>query len=46
MQPSKPPGRRTSGPGAWALWICYLPILAWGPLLAVVTRAYHLRRTR
>ncbi|MFD7631772.1 hypothetical protein ACFV7Q_38190, partial [Streptomyces sp. NPDC059851] len=36
----------TSGPGAWALWACYVPILAWGPLLAVVTRAYHLRRTR
>ncbi|WP_329402829.1 hypothetical protein OG523_01190 [Streptomyces virginiae] len=36
----------TNGPGAWALWVCYLPILAWGPLLAVVTRAYHLRRTR
>jgi hypothetical protein len=36
----------TSGPGAWALWACYIPILAWGPLLAVVTRAYYLRRTR
>lgn len=36
----------TSGPGAWALWACYAPILAWGPLLAWVTRAYHLRRTR
>lgn len=36
----------TSGPGAWALWACYTPILVWGPLLAVVTRAYHLRRTR
>ncbi|MFB7936171.1 hypothetical protein [Streptomyces sp. NPDC056049] len=36
----------TAGPGAWALWACYVPILAWGPLLAVVTRAYHLRRTR
>ncbi|MFJ6485973.1 MULTISPECIES: hypothetical protein [unclassified Streptomyces] len=36
----------TSGPGAWALWACYAPILAWGPLLAVATRAYHLCRTR
>ncbi|MFF9017419.1 hypothetical protein ACF09C_31215 [Streptomyces sp. NPDC014870] len=36
----------TSGPGAWALWACYIPILAWGPLLAVVTRAYYLRRTQ
>ncbi|MCB5167688.1 hypothetical protein LG634_23010 [Streptomyces bambusae] len=36
----------TSGPGAWALCACYAPILAWGPLLATATRAYHLRRTR
>ncbi|MCX5377298.1 hypothetical protein [Streptomyces sp. NBC_00091] len=36
----------TSGPGAWALWACYVPILAWGPLLAVVTRAYYVRRNR
>ncbi|MFD3516654.1 hypothetical protein [Streptomyces sp. NPDC058657] len=35
-----------SGPGAWALLACYLPAFAWGPLLAVVTRAYYLRRTR
>ncbi|MFD0266581.1 hypothetical protein ACFVGY_08295 [Streptomyces sp. NPDC127106] len=34
----------TSGPGAWALWICYAPLLAWGPLLAYLTRAYWLRR--
>ncbi len=34
----------TSGPGAWALWICYAPLAAWGPLLAYVTRAYWLRR--
>ncbi|RFU39473.1 hypothetical protein DZF91_22210 [Actinomadura logoneensis] len=25
---------------------CYAPLLAWGPLLAVVTTAYYLRRTR
>lgn len=36
----------TSGPGAWALWACYVPVLAWGPLLAVVTRAYYVRRNR
>ncbi|MFD5424682.1 hypothetical protein [Streptomyces sp. NPDC127084] len=36
----------SSGPGAWALWACYTPILAWGPLLGVATRAYYLRRTR
>lgn len=36
----------TSGPGLWALVICYVPMLAWGPLLAVVTWAYYRRRTR
>ncbi|MEV4254031.1 hypothetical protein AB0J52_12810 [Spirillospora sp. NPDC049652] len=25
---------------------CYAPLLAWGPLLAIVTTAYYLRRTR
>ncbi|MCP2343623.1 hypothetical protein [Actinomadura rupiterrae] len=25
---------------------CYAPLLAWGPLLAIVTVAYYLRRTR
>lgn len=36
----------TSGPGMWALVICYVPMLAWGPLLGVVTVAYYRRRTR
>lgn len=26
--------------------ICYVPIVAWGPLLAVVTGHYYWRRTR
>ncbi|MGW6868635.1 hypothetical protein [Streptomyces sp. NPDC054901] len=34
----------TSGPGKWALVICYVPLLAWGPLLAAVTVAYYRRR--
>jgi hypothetical protein len=25
---------------------CYVPLLLWGPLLLVLTRAYYLRRTR
>ncbi|MER5867173.1 hypothetical protein [Kitasatospora sp. NPDC002040] len=33
-----------SGPGFWLLLACYLPLLAWGPLLAAVTVAYHRRR--
>jgi hypothetical protein len=34
--------------GGWAVLMtaCYAPLLAWGPLLAVVTVAYYLRRTR
>lgn len=36
----------TSGPGMWALVICYVPMVAWGPLLGVVTVAYYRRRTR
>ncbi|MFF2020648.1 hypothetical protein ACFVW2_02375 [Streptomyces sp. NPDC058171] len=41
-----------SGPGApegvhyWVMTACYLPLLAWGPLLAVVTVAYYRRRRR
>ncbi|MGX2993031.1 hypothetical protein JNUCC64_01850 [Streptomyces sp. JNUCC 64] len=41
-----------SAPGApegvhyWVMSGCYLPLLAWGPLLAVVTVAYYRRRTR
>ncbi|MFJ1568612.1 hypothetical protein ACIOG8_31120 [Streptomyces erythrochromogenes] len=34
----------TGGPAAWALWAAYAPLLAWGPLLAVLTVAYHRRR--
>ncbi|MEV4135819.1 hypothetical protein AB0J72_27090 [Dactylosporangium sp. NPDC049742] len=33
--------------GAWPatiFYICYLPLLLWGPLLAVATYAYHRRR--
>ncbi len=26
--------------------VCYLPLLAWGPLLTVVTAAYYRRRRR
>lgn len=28
------------------LYVCYAPLLAWGPLLAAVTVAYYRRRTR
>ncbi|MBZ4321055.1 hypothetical protein JNW98_17065 [Streptomyces sp. SCA2-4] len=28
------------------LTVCYLPLLAWGPLLGLVTYAYHHRRRR
>ncbi|WP_258045106.1 hypothetical protein [Streptomyces sp. SM11] len=37
-------GLPTSGPAAWALWTTYAPLLAWGPLLAILTVAYHRRR--
>ncbi|RCV52112.1 hypothetical protein [Marinitenerispora sediminis] len=34
------------GPAYWVQTACYAPLLAWGPLLAVVTIAYwHRRRT-
>jgi len=33
-------------PGAWVAAASYAPLLAWGPLLVVVTAAYHRRRTR
>ncbi|OCC08237.1 hypothetical protein [Streptomyces sp. PTY087I2] len=29
----------------WVMTACYLPLLAWGPLLAVVTAAYYYRRS-
>ncbi|MFJ3861708.1 hypothetical protein ACIPRL_36490 [Streptomyces sp. NPDC090085] len=37
-------GFPTSGPAAWALWTTYAPLLAWGPLLTILTVAYHRRR--
>ncbi|MFE2975233.1 hypothetical protein [Streptomyces sp. NPDC059258] len=30
----------------WVMTACYAPLLAWGPLLAVVTAAYYRRRRR
>lgn len=33
------------GPEPWVAWL-YVPALAWGPLLALVTWAYYRRRTR
>ncbi|WP_129843214.1 hypothetical protein [Streptomyces sp. RFCAC02] len=32
--------------GEWVMTICYVPMIAWGPLLAVVTAHYYRRRTR
>lgn len=32
------------GASAWLMTACYVPLLAWGPLLAVVTVAYYRRR--
>jgi len=32
-------------PGAWVAVAAYAPLLAWGPLLVVVTVAYYRRRT-
>lgn len=32
--------------GQWVMTLCYVPIVAWGPLLAVVTAHYYRRRTR
>ncbi|WNF28527.1 hypothetical protein RI138_17735 [Streptomyces sp. C11-1] len=37
-------GLPTSGPAAWALWTTYAPLLAWGPLLVILTVAYYRRR--
>ncbi|GAA3235666.1 hypothetical protein [Streptomyces lavendulae] len=37
------PGSPT-GVAYWVMTACYLPLVAWGPLLAVVTLAYHRRR--
>ncbi|MEU4211088.1 hypothetical protein AB0F13_14020 [Streptomyces sp. NPDC026206] len=33
-----------TGGSAWLMTACYVPLLAWGPLLAVVTVAYYRRR--
>ncbi|MEU9591629.1 hypothetical protein AB0D84_18195 [Streptomyces sp. NPDC048193] len=30
--------------GEWVMTVCYVPIVAWGPLLAVVTTHYYRRR--
>ncbi len=38
-----PPGHTTTEEVVLAL--CYLPLLAWGPLLGLVTYSYHRRRT-
>jgi hypothetical protein len=35
-----------SGMSLWAIYACYAPLLAWGPLLGAVTVAYLRRRTR
>ncbi|MEW2220227.1 hypothetical protein AB0939_13135 [Streptomyces sp. NPDC006990] len=32
--------------GKWLLDLCYVPMIAWGPLLAAVTVHYYRRRTR
>ncbi|NUP41130.1 MAG: hypothetical protein HOY76_29955 [Streptomyces sp.] len=32
--------------GEWLMNACYVPMVAWGPLLAVVTVHYYRRRTR
>jgi hypothetical protein len=34
------------GAALWAVYACYAPLLAWGPLLALVTAAYYRRRRR
>ncbi|AJT69465.3 hypothetical protein T261_7868 [Streptomyces lydicus] len=34
------------GIGYWIMTVCYLPLVAWGPLLAVVAGHYWLRRHR
>ncbi|MFE7182123.1 hypothetical protein [Streptomyces erythrochromogenes] len=39
-------GGPTGGPAAWALWAAYAPLIAWGPLVAVLTVAYRRRRHR
>jgi hypothetical protein len=42
--PGCPPPDQTDG--AWLAYLCYAPLLLWGPLLVAVTVAYYRRRTR
>ena len=42
--PGCPPPDQTDG--AWLAYLCYGPLLLWGPLLVVVTIAYYRRRSR
>ncbi|MFE6777943.1 hypothetical protein [Streptomyces sp. NPDC057702] len=39
------PGKAGGWESAW-FYICYTPLILWGPLLAVLTVAYHKRRNR
>jgi hypothetical protein len=41
--PGCPPPDQTDG--AWLAYLCYAPLLLWGPLLVGVTVAYYRRRT-
>ncbi len=43
LNPACPPPSQT--PDAWIAYAAYAPLLLWGPLLLVVTLAYHHRRT-
>ena len=42
--PGCPPPDQTDE--AWLAYLCYAPLLLWGPLLVAVTVAYYRRRTR
>ncbi|MFB6506826.1 hypothetical protein ACFYXP_15860 [Streptomyces sp. NPDC002466] len=46
VEPLNESGARPSvnGPAAWALCVTYAPLIARGPLLAILTVAYHRRR--
>ncbi|WP_245973916.1 hypothetical protein [Thermomonospora umbrina] len=43
---SDPDPEMPQGAKAVILWACYVPLVAWGPLLAAVTVAYAIRRRR
>ncbi|GII78465.1 hypothetical protein Sru01_34470 [Sphaerisporangium rufum] len=43
--PADGPPFPESGPEFWLAVVCYLPLLAWAPLLTAVTVAYYRRRT-